>query len=125
MEPINTRRAKGPVLAFWQALPAGDSCAILCLLKDSESGVGPNSVFDTSDLDEWKNYRSNSRWLSAPKASSRLGDGLGWTRVATSPKSGPRLRRGSGRRRCGPARSAPSFRGWGEPAMACLRSSPG
>ncbi|XP_053114728.1 ankyrin repeat and SOCS box protein 10 isoform X2 [Hemicordylus capensis] len=63
VEPILTRKAEGAAQAFWQALLSGDGCAILCLLGDPESGVGPNCVFDTSDLDEWKNYRSNSRWL--------------------------------------------------------------
>ncbi|XP_061443016.1 ankyrin repeat and SOCS box protein 10 [Rhineura floridana] len=63
MEPIATRKAQGPAQAFWRALLSGDGCAILCLLGDPESGVGPNSVFDTSDLDEWKSYRSNVRWL--------------------------------------------------------------
>ncbi|KAJ6666687.1 hypothetical protein lerEdw1_020411, partial [Lerista edwardsae] len=63
MDPILTQKAKGAAQEFWRALLAGDGCAILCLLGDPESGIGPNSVFDTSDLDEWKKYRTNFRWL--------------------------------------------------------------
>lgn len=59
-----TAKAEGPARAFWQALLAGDGCTILCLLGDPESGVGPNAIFDTSNLDEWKEYRFNFRWLS-------------------------------------------------------------
>lgn len=92
------------MLAFWQALLAGDSGTILGLLRDSDSGVVPNAVFDTSDLDAWKNYRSNSRWLSASKASSGTGEwgtraGLGWSRGErdTLPRNAPGLRRAPGR----------------------------
>ncbi|KAL8164758.1 UNVERIFIED_CONTAM: hypothetical protein K2H54_004072 [Gekko kuhli] len=63
MEPIVTAKAAGPAQAFWQALLAGDGGAILCLLGDPDSGVGPNAVFDTSDVDEWKDYRANFRRL--------------------------------------------------------------
>ncbi|XP_007445135.2 ankyrin repeat and SOCS box protein 10-like [Python bivittatus] len=63
MEPIATRTVQGAAQAFWQALLVGDGCAVLCFLRDPESGVGPNSIFDTSDSDEWRQYRSNSRWL--------------------------------------------------------------
>nr|XP_060638805.1 ankyrin repeat and SOCS box protein 10 isoform X2 [Anolis sagrei ordinatus] len=63
MEAIQTRRAEGAAGAFWRALLEGDGCALLCLLRDPDSGVGPNSVFDTSDSEEWKALRGNSRWL--------------------------------------------------------------
>ncbi|XP_062816276.1 lon protease homolog, mitochondrial [Anolis carolinensis] len=63
MEAIQTRRAEGAARAFWRALLEGDGCALLVLLRDPESGVGPNSVFDTSDSEEWKALRGNSRWL--------------------------------------------------------------
>ncbi|XP_077159998.1 LOW QUALITY PROTEIN: ankyrin repeat and SOCS box protein 10 [Paroedura picta] len=63
MEPILTSKAEGPAQDFWQALLAGDGCAILCLLRESQNGVGPNTIFDTSNLEEWKDYRFNFRWL--------------------------------------------------------------
>ncbi|KAM6451271.1 ankyrin repeat and SOCS box protein 10 isoform 2-T2 [Liasis olivaceus] len=63
MEPIAMRTVQGVAQAFWQALLVGDGCAVLCFLRDPESSVGPNSIFDTSDSDEWRQYRSNSRWL--------------------------------------------------------------
>lgn len=73
MEPISTRRARGGAQTFWQALLAGDGCTLLCCLSDPESGVGPNSVFDTSDCHEWHQYRSSARQLSARGGSARSG----------------------------------------------------
>lgn len=78
MDPILTHKAKGAAWEFWQALLAGDGCAILCLLGDPENGIGPNSVFDTSDLDEWKKYRTNFRWLSACSGQWGVDSGGGW-----------------------------------------------
>ncbi|XP_009867250.1 PREDICTED: ankyrin repeat and SOCS box protein 10 [Apaloderma vittatum] len=50
--------------AYWQALLAGDQGAVAEILGDPHSNLSPNAVFDTSDLEEWKNYRFNIRRLS-------------------------------------------------------------
>ncbi|XP_063309030.1 ankyrin repeat and SOCS box protein 10 isoform X4 [Pelobates fuscus] len=60
---IVTRKAEGPPLNYWLALLSGDTETICLLLGDSNSLVHPNSVFDTSDLEEWKNYRYNTTAL--------------------------------------------------------------
>uniref|UniRef100_A0A8C5WFW3 Ankyrin repeat and SOCS box containing 10 n=1 Tax=Leptobrachium leishanense TaxID=445787 RepID=A0A8C5WFW3_9ANUR len=56
---IVTRKAEGPPLFFWLALLSGDTEDVHLLLGDPEGLVHPNSVFDTSDLEEWKSYRYN------------------------------------------------------------------
>ncbi|XP_039221671.1 ankyrin repeat and SOCS box protein 10 isoform X2 [Crotalus tigris] len=63
MEPIAARTARGAALVFWQALVTGDGCALLGCLAEPGSGLGANSVFDISDSDEWRQYRSNARQL--------------------------------------------------------------
>lgn len=63
-EPIRTRQADGPAQVFWQALLAGDQGTVAEILRDPENNLSPNAVFDTSDLEEWKNYRFNPRGLS-------------------------------------------------------------
>ncbi|KAM4705252.1 ankyrin repeat and SOCS box protein 10 [Rhinophrynus dorsalis] len=56
---IVTRKAEGVALEFWVALLSGDTMTIHRLLGSPGGHVNPNSVFDTSDLEEWKNYRYN------------------------------------------------------------------
>lgn len=63
-EPIRTRQADGPAQVFWQALLAGDEGSVAEILRDPGNNLSPNAVFDTSDLEEWKNYRFNPRGLS-------------------------------------------------------------
>lgn len=92
MEPISTRRARGGAQHFWQALLAGDGCTLLCCLSDPESGVGPNSVFDTSDGREWEQYRSSARQLSARPAAVLPLRGLGRPEAPHGPQPpDPRL----------------------------------
>ncbi|KAM6281350.1 ankyrin repeat and SOCS box protein 10 [Porphyrio hochstetteri] len=62
-EPICTRRADGAAQAYWQALLSGDQRVVAEILSDPQHGLRPDTVFDTSDLEEWKNYRFNLRWL--------------------------------------------------------------
>lgn len=62
--PIVTRTASGPALAFWQALLAGDVGSVSSILADSSTGLAPDSIFDTSDPERWRDYRFNIRALS-------------------------------------------------------------
>ncbi|EPQ16323.1 Ankyrin repeat and SOCS box protein 10 [Myotis brandtii] len=61
--PIVTRTASGPALAFWQALLAGDVGSVSRILADSSAGLAPDSIFDTSDPERWRDYRFNIRAL--------------------------------------------------------------
>ncbi|KAK4825658.1 hypothetical protein QYF61_001481 [Mycteria americana] len=62
-EPICTRKVDGPAQVYWQALLAGDQGTVAEILSDPQNNLSPNAVFDTSDLEEWKNYRFNFRRL--------------------------------------------------------------
>lgn len=70
-EPICTRKVDGPAQAYWQALLAGDQGAVAQILSDPHNNLSPDAVFDTSDLEEWKNYRFNFRGLSMWGGSGR------------------------------------------------------
>uniref|UniRef100_A0A8C2VIE8 Ankyrin repeat and SOCS box protein 10 n=1 Tax=Chinchilla lanigera TaxID=34839 RepID=A0A8C2VIE8_CHILA len=61
--PIVTRTASGPALAFWQAVLAGDAGCVSRILSDSSTGLAPDSVFDTSDPERWRDFRYNIRAL--------------------------------------------------------------
>ncbi|KAM6216177.1 ankyrin repeat and SOCS box protein 10 [Rhynchocyon petersi] len=61
--PIVTRAASGPALAFWQAVLAGDVGSVARILSDDSTGLGPDSVFDTSDPERWRDFRYNIRAL--------------------------------------------------------------
>uniref|UniRef100_A0A8C0JXH1 Ankyrin repeat and SOCS box protein 10 n=1 Tax=Canis lupus dingo TaxID=286419 RepID=A0A8C0JXH1_CANLU len=61
--PIVTRTASGPALAFWQALLAGDVGSVSRILTDSSTGLAPDSIFDTSDPERWRDFRFNIRAL--------------------------------------------------------------
>ncbi|XP_035866950.1 ankyrin repeat and SOCS box protein 10 isoform X2 [Phyllostomus discolor] len=61
--PIVTRTASGPALAFWQALLAGDVASVSHILADPSTGLTPDSVFDTSDPERWRDFRFNIRAL--------------------------------------------------------------
>lgn len=63
-EPICTRKATGPAQAYWQALLAGDRGTLAEVLSSPQHQLSPNVVFDTSNLEEWKDYRFNVRRLS-------------------------------------------------------------
>uniref|UniRef100_A0A250Y1A8 Ankyrin repeat and SOCS box protein 10 n=1 Tax=Castor canadensis TaxID=51338 RepID=A0A250Y1A8_CASCN len=61
--PIVTCTASGPALAFWQAVLAGDVGSVSHILSDSSTGLTPDSVFDTSDPERWRDFRFNIRAL--------------------------------------------------------------
>uniref|UniRef100_A0A8I3WEX4 Ankyrin repeat and SOCS box protein 10 n=1 Tax=Callithrix jacchus TaxID=9483 RepID=A0A8I3WEX4_CALJA len=61
--PIVTRTASGPALAFWQAVLAGDVGCVSHILADSSTGLAPDSIFDTSDPERWRDFRFNIRAL--------------------------------------------------------------
>ncbi|XP_056409413.1 ankyrin repeat and SOCS box protein 10 [Hyla sarda] len=60
---IVTRRAEGPASYYWLSLLSGDKDTVRDLLDESHHLIHPNSVFDTSDVDGWRNYRYNSKAL--------------------------------------------------------------
>ncbi|KAM6410596.1 ankyrin repeat and SOCS box protein 10 isoform 4-T6 [Pluvialis apricaria] len=62
-EPICTQKVDGPAQVYWQALLTGDWGVVAEILSDPQNNLSPNAVFDTSDLEEWKNYRFNFRRL--------------------------------------------------------------
>lgn len=66
-EPICTQKADGPARAYWQALLTGDRGAVAEILSHPQNNLCPNTLFDTSDLEEWKNYRFNIRRLSTQR----------------------------------------------------------
>lgn len=61
--PIIVRKASGPALAFWQAVLVGDVGSVSQILSDSSTGLAPDSTFDTSDPERWRDYRFNIRAL--------------------------------------------------------------
>ncbi|XP_042532975.1 ankyrin repeat and SOCS box protein 10 isoform X2 [Dipodomys spectabilis] len=61
--PIAVRTAAGPALTLWQAVLAGDVGSIARILADSSAGLAPDSVFDTSDPERWRDFRFNIRAL--------------------------------------------------------------
>ncbi|XP_004594468.2 ankyrin repeat and SOCS box protein 10 isoform X2 [Ochotona princeps] len=63
LTPIVTCTASGPALAFWQALLAGDVGSVSSILADSSVGLAPDSIFDTSDPERWRDFRFNIRAL--------------------------------------------------------------
>ncbi|XP_040268984.1 ankyrin repeat and SOCS box protein 10-like isoform X2 [Bufo bufo] len=56
---IVTRKAEGSALDFWLSLLSGHAERVRTLLEESGDIIHPDSVFDTSDVDEWRNYRYN------------------------------------------------------------------
>ncbi|XP_075439625.1 ankyrin repeat and SOCS box protein 10 isoform X2 [Ascaphus truei] len=60
---IVTRKVEGTALEYWLSLLSGDIGTVTVLLGDSDQLVHPNSVFDTSDAEEWKNYRHSATSL--------------------------------------------------------------
>ncbi|XP_063780761.1 ankyrin repeat and SOCS box protein 10 isoform X5 [Pseudophryne corroboree] len=58
-EVIVTRKATGPALDYWLSLLSGHTDAVQDLLEDPDNLIHPNALFDTSDVEEWRNYRYN------------------------------------------------------------------
>ncbi|XP_039609171.1 ankyrin repeat and SOCS box protein 10 [Polypterus senegalus] len=60
---IVTRKAEGQELLYWNALSLGDENTVINIINESETNSMLNVIFDTSDVEEWKNYRFNYRGL--------------------------------------------------------------
>lgn len=61
---IATAKATGCVLQFWNSLLVGDALTVLSIVDDDEYSSIIDAVFDTSNIEEWKNFRFNYRGLS-------------------------------------------------------------
>ena len=61
---IATAKATGCVLQFWNSLLVGDELTILSIVDDDEYEHLIDAVYDTSNIEEWKNFRYNDRGLS-------------------------------------------------------------
>ncbi|KAM4551593.1 ankyrin repeat and SOCS box protein 10 isoform 2-T2 [Odontesthes bonariensis] len=60
---IATAKASGCVLQFWNSLLVGDELTILSIVDDDEYGNLVHAIYDTSNLEEWKNFSFNYRCL--------------------------------------------------------------
>ncbi|XP_035526272.1 ankyrin repeat and SOCS box protein 10 isoform X2 [Morone saxatilis] len=60
---ISTAKASGCVLQFWNCLLVGDELTILSILDDDEYYYLMDAIYDTSNIEEWKNFRFNYRGL--------------------------------------------------------------
>lgn len=61
---IATAKATGCVLQLWNSLLVGDALTILSIVEDEEYSSLIDAIYDTSNLEEWKNFRFNYRGLS-------------------------------------------------------------
>lgn len=61
---IATSRASGCVLQFWNSLLVGDELNVFSILDDDEYVYLIDAVYDTRNIEEWKNFRFNYRRLS-------------------------------------------------------------
>lgn len=61
---IATVQASGLVLQFWNALLVGDEVTVISIISDPEYTHLMDAIYDTSDVEEWKNFRFNYRGLS-------------------------------------------------------------
>lgn len=61
---IATARASGCILQFWNSLLVGDDSTLLSIVDDDEYSYLADAIYDTSNLEEWKNFRLNYRSLS-------------------------------------------------------------
>ncbi len=61
---ITTAKATGCVLQFWNSLLVGDELTILSILDDEEFDYLINAIYDTSNVEDWKNFRFNYKCLS-------------------------------------------------------------
>ncbi|KAK0132345.1 Ankyrin repeat and SOCS box protein 10 [Merluccius polli] len=60
---IATAQASGGVLQFWNALLVGDALTLISIMDDDEFTFLVNSIYDTSNIEEWKDFRFNYRGL--------------------------------------------------------------
>lgn len=61
---IATAKASGCILQFWNSLLVGDELTLLSIVDDDEYSYLADAIYDTSNLEEWKNFRLNYRSLS-------------------------------------------------------------
>lgn len=61
---IATANATGCVLQYWNSLLVGDELTIISIVDDEEYVYLLDAIFDTSNIEEWKNFRFNYRGLS-------------------------------------------------------------
>ncbi|XP_015209613.1 ankyrin repeat and SOCS box protein 10 isoform X2 [Lepisosteus oculatus] len=60
---IITAKATGHELQYWNALLVGDEHTIISIIDDPKLRQIQCAIFDTSNIEEWKNYRFNYRGL--------------------------------------------------------------
>ncbi|XP_030015246.1 ankyrin repeat and SOCS box protein 10 isoform X2 [Sphaeramia orbicularis] len=60
---IATAKATGCVLQFWNSLLVGDELTLISIMDDDEYAYLVDAIYDTSNLEEWKNFRFNYRCL--------------------------------------------------------------
>ncbi|XP_034744371.1 ankyrin repeat and SOCS box protein 10 isoform X3 [Etheostoma cragini] len=60
---IAIAKASGCVLQFWNSLLVGDELMILSIVGDDEYEYLIDAIYDTSNIEEWKNFRFNYRGL--------------------------------------------------------------
>ncbi|XP_050953687.1 ankyrin repeat and SOCS box protein 10 isoform X2 [Labeo rohita] len=60
---IATAQASGLILQFWNALLVGDDLTVISIIDDPEYGYLLDAIYDTSNIEEWKNFRFNYRGL--------------------------------------------------------------
>ncbi|XP_028328232.1 ankyrin repeat and SOCS box protein 10 isoform X2 [Gouania willdenowi] len=61
---ITTSTASGCVLQFWNSLLVGDELTIISIVDDKEYEYLIDATYDTSNIEEWRNYRFNYKVLS-------------------------------------------------------------
>lgn len=61
---IATAKATGPISQFWNSLLVGDVMTMFYIVADDEYDYLIDAVYDTSNIEEWKNFRFNYRCLS-------------------------------------------------------------
>ncbi|KAM3604474.1 uncharacterized protein V6R79_011558 [Siganus canaliculatus] len=60
---IATAKATGCVLQFWNSLLVGDDLTIVSIVDDDEYDYLIDAIYDTSNVEEWRNFRFNYRCL--------------------------------------------------------------
>lgn len=61
---IATAKATGCVLQFWNSLIVGDELTLISIVDDDEYYYLIDAVYDTSNIEEWRNFRFNYKSLS-------------------------------------------------------------
>ncbi|XP_026876084.1 ankyrin repeat and SOCS box protein 10 isoform X3 [Electrophorus electricus] len=60
---IATAQTSGCTLQFWNALLVGDEITLISIIDDPEYVHLMDAIYDTSNIEEWKNFRFNYRGL--------------------------------------------------------------